>query len=492
MNNLPSVRVGIVVSSRGNFSSALSEQRLQSITALLNTDNNIAQSTVLQTENDVPVLLRSLKKDQCNALVIYLGNFGPEIAESLLASRFDGPVMFAAAAEEDMQHLGAKRGDAYCGLLNAGYNLSMVGKRIYMSAHPVGQPTEVAHDITQFHAIARAQLSLKALKLITFGPRPNEFVACNAPILPLYSLGIGVQENSELDLYASFLDHTDDARISQITEAMQQETNPDTAMKTVLPKLAQYELTLLDWVEQNKGAYDYVCMANKCWPAFERCFGFVPCYVNSRFAARCMPIACEVDMYGAVSEYLLSAITGEPATLLDINNTVPPDLYTHKIANQFAYRQNELFMGFHCGNTPKCLIDCATLTHHTIMARQPGVNLDTMRGTLEGNLKPGQITLFRLQADANGHLHAYIAQGEVLPVAAESFGCIGIFAVKEMDRFYRYGLLAGHFPHHCAVVYAPVGKLLFDLLHVIGIEDIIYNQSNQHLYSSENPFTENT
>lgn len=40
--------------------------------------------------------LKELKKAGCNALVVYLGNFGPETVETLLAKEFDGPVMFIA------------------------------------------------------------------------------------------------------------------------------------------------------------------------------------------------------------------------------------------------------------------------------------------------------------------------------------------------------------------------------------------------------------
>ncbi len=40
------------------------------------------------------------QKAGCNALCVYLGNFGPEISETLLAKHFDGPKMFMAAAEE--------------------------------------------------------------------------------------------------------------------------------------------------------------------------------------------------------------------------------------------------------------------------------------------------------------------------------------------------------------------------------------------------------
>ena len=49
--------------------------------------------------------LEDVKKAGCNALVVYLGNFGPEISETLLAKYFDGPSMFIAAAEENMGSL---------------------------------------------------------------------------------------------------------------------------------------------------------------------------------------------------------------------------------------------------------------------------------------------------------------------------------------------------------------------------------------------------
>ncbi len=72
----------------------------------------------------------------------------------------------------------------------------------------------------------------------------------------------------------------------------------------ILPKLAQYELTLLDWVEDHKGYREYVRIAGKCWPAFQTQFGFVPCYVNTRLTGRGIPVSCEVDIYGALSEFI--------------------------------------------------------------------------------------------------------------------------------------------------------------------------------------------
>ena len=92
-------------------------------------------------------------------------------------------------------------------------------------------------------------------------------------------------------------------------------------------------------------------IAGKCWPAFQTQFGFVPCYVNSRLTGRGIPVSCEVDIYGALSEFIGTCISEDAVTLLDINNTVPKDMYKESIEGKFHYTLKDTFMGFHCGNT---------------------------------------------------------------------------------------------------------------------------------------------
>ena len=52
--------------------------------------------------------------------------------------------------------------------------------------------------IHEFLPVARAVIGLSDLKIISFGPRPLNFLACNAPIKQLYNLGVEIEENSEL------------------------------------------------------------------------------------------------------------------------------------------------------------------------------------------------------------------------------------------------------------------------------------------------------
>ncbi len=488
-SNIPTVRPGIIAVSRSCFPRSLSERRRDAVCEAYGKGLYECPVTV-ETELDAQKAVEDVKNAGVNALVVFLGNFGPETPETLLAEWFDGPIMYVAAAEGDGD-LHDGRGDAFCGMLNCSYNLGLRGKRAYIPEYPVGTAPEVAEKIRQFLPVARAVLGLKGLKVITFGPRPDDFLACNGPIKPLYDLGVAVEENSELDLLAAYNRHKQDARIPGVMAEMNAELGPDNPYAGVLPRLAQYELTLLDWAEAHKGARRYVAFANKCWPAFQTEFGFVPCYVNSRLAARGIPVSCEVDIYGALSEYIGLCVSEKVTTLLDINNTVPASIYEKAIRGRYDARLSETFMGFHCGNTSSQLLKDPHMGYQLIMKRDLEPDLpepDITRGTMEGNLKAGDITFFRLQSTADTRLKAYVAQGAVLDVDCESFGSIGAFAIPEMDRFYRHVLIEKRFPHHGAVAFGHWGGALFELFKYLGIGDISYNRPKNLPYPGENPF----
>ena len=489
MKNIPEVKLGIVAVSRDCFPMELSEKRRKAVVDVY--DGEIYECKVT-VENEIHMMeaLKEIKNEGVNALVVYLGNFGPETSETLLAKYFEGPVMFVAASEESGNNLINGRGDAYCGMLNASYNLALRNIKAYIPEYPVGTAKEVAEMIKEFVPVAKTLIGLKNLKVISFGPRPQDFLACNAPIKQLYNLGVEIEENSELDLYAAFNSHKDDPRIPDVIKDMENELGAGNKMPGILPKLAQYELTLLDWMDEHKGSREFVVFANKCWPSFQTQFGFVPCYVDSRLTARGIAVSCEVDIYGALSEYIGTCISEDVVTLLDINNTVPEDIYNEDIKGKFNYQLKDTFMGFHCGNTAACKLTTCTMKNQMIMARalEPNQEPNITRGTLEGDIIPGEITFFRLQSNAEAELTAYIAEGEVLPVATRSFGAIGIFAIPEMGRFYRHVLIEGRYPHHGAVAFGHFGKAMYNLFRYLGVKEIGYNKPKGVLYKSENPF----
>lgn len=211
----------------------------------------------------------------------------------------------------------------------------------------------------------------------------------------------------------------------------------------LLVKLAQYELALEKFMNANLGASKFGAFANKCWPAFEKYFGHVPCYLNSRLAARGVPVACEADIYGALSEYMAVCATEVQPAILDINNTVPKDMYAESKSQIGNYSLHDLWMGFHCGNTSTNCIVQPIMQHQLIMHRlmEPGQEPNITRGTIEGQIKSGPVSIFRIQSTPEAVMKAYVANGEVLNINPKSFGCIGVFAINEMGRFYRHVLI---------------------------------------------------
>ena len=489
MINMPELNICIVGVSRDCFAISLTDSRLSRVCASLKQKGvDIKRlSTIIEHEDDTVKALAEAKTLGANAAVVYLGNFGPEGPETIFAKEFDGPVMFCAAAEETSGGLEDFRGDALCGLLNASFNLKLRGVNAYIPAEPVGLPEEVADMISGFVPVARIMSGLAGLKIFSFGPRPQDFYACNAPIGPLYRLGVEVMENSELDLLAAYNQVSEtDSEVRAVEEDMARELGMGNNYPGVLGRLARFEIALTRYLENNLGTRKFGIFANKCWPSFEEFFGFVPCYVNSRLAMRGIPVSCEVDMYGALSEYMCQMASLKPATILDINNSVPADMIQN--CDLMGCEPKDLFMGFHCGNTCSACLEDYSMKYQKIMKNnlEPDGEPDITRGTIEGKIKPGKVTVFRLQGDINNDLMSYVAQGNVLDIKPMTFGSTGVIAVPGMKRFYRNVLIEKGFPHHSAIAFDHVAAALFDAVKLLGVDDISYPR--KCLYPGENPF----
>ena len=104
MNNTPVMKIGIVAVSRDCFPESLSVTRRQNLVKAYEAKygkGDIYECPVCIVESEIHMMqaLEDIKNAGCNALCVYLGNFGPEIAETMLAKNFNGPKVFIAAAE---------------------------------------------------------------------------------------------------------------------------------------------------------------------------------------------------------------------------------------------------------------------------------------------------------------------------------------------------------------------------------------------------------
>ena len=97
MQNIPKMKVGIVAVSRDCFPESLSVNRRKALVAAYEKKygkENIYECPVCIVESEIHMrqALADIQKAGCNALAVYLGNFGPEISETMLAKEFSEDV----------------------------------------------------------------------------------------------------------------------------------------------------------------------------------------------------------------------------------------------------------------------------------------------------------------------------------------------------------------------------------------------------------------
>ncbi len=175
--NIPEVRLGIVAVSRDCFPIALSTRRRQNIVTACKTKGFEPYECSVTVENETDMLkaVEEVKAAGCNALTVFLGNFGPETPETLIAKYSTVPsVRGGCRGDGDVIN---GRGDAYCGMLNCSYNLGMRHLKAYIPEYPVGTAEELADKIAE----GKPQSNNFT--------HPEDFFACNAPIKGLYELG---------------------------------------------------------------------------------------------------------------------------------------------------------------------------------------------------------------------------------------------------------------------------------------------------------------
>ena len=94
MNNKPEIKIGIVAVSRDCFPESLSVNRRKALVEAYKNKYDAADIyecpvCIVESEIHMQQALEDIRKAGCNALCVYLGNFGPEISETMLAKYFE-------------------------------------------------------------------------------------------------------------------------------------------------------------------------------------------------------------------------------------------------------------------------------------------------------------------------------------------------------------------------------------------------------------------
>lgn len=482
----PDVSIALVSASRDCFPRKLSETRSEKLLAQckkLGISLFVPEGDcrIIESKDHALEAVRQIQAKGCDAAVLFLGNFSPEIEDAFFVKRFGGPVSVMAAAEESASSLASDRGDALCGMLSAILAIKKrdLMKNVFIPQNPVVNAEEGAKVIERFFRIIKVVKGIRNATIGLFGPRPRDFETCNYNLASIASLGVEIEELGFFDLANTVQHIIADDDLSKIVASMKKDVSAIPS-DDFAKRLAAYEKAVLTFRDDLKLSG----ITTQCWTEQEEALKHVPCFINARMAARGFPVACENDAHSLTAELLGQYATDQSVTILDINHSIPEDLNSRLI----DYPLQDIVGMFHCGNTdPRRLTD-PSMKYQVIMHRlmEPEGEPDITRGTIEGQIAASPITVLQVHGTGDA-IQAYMIEGEFLDLDPKTFGCTGTAYLPGFRRFYRHVLL-GRFHHHAAVAFDHCGGIIYDALQLLGVNTIFTPLADKPLYPGENPF----
>lgn len=375
-------------------------------------------------------------RDRITGILICLPNFGDErgIADTIRLSELNVPIL-VQAYPDDLDAFGLqRRRDAFCGKISACNNLRQYGLRYTLTRDHTATPLSQSFrdDLLNFLAACRVARGLRRVRLGAVGARPNAFNTTRFSEKLFEASGISVNtiDLSEVFGRAEKIANSDPRVVSRI-EQIRAYADSSQAPVASLQKMARFALVVDDWMQE----LSINATAVQCWSSMQQNFGVNVCTIMSMMSENLMPSACEVDVAGVVSMYMLQLASGRPSALVDWNNNYGDD--------------PDRCVFFHCGNWAKDFLPDIRIGTAPILGTVLGE--ENTVGALEGRTPAGPVTFGRVSTDDTaGVVRAYVGEGDFTDDPLETFGTRAVVRVPNLQKLMRR-ICRNGFEHHAAM-----------------------------------------
>lgn len=456
--------LGVIVGNRGFFPDHLCESGRKTILEVLEREGIGAVITPADATNNGAVesleearicadLFRA-HRDEIDGVLVTLPNFGDEraIANTLRWAGLDVPVLVHAFQDAADHMTIASRRDSFCGKMSACNNLRQYGIKFSLTSRHTMDPAspEFAEDLRRFAATCRVVRSLRNLRLGQIGARPAAFntVRYSEKLLERSGISVETLDLSELLGWIRRMGD-DEPPVTAKVEEMRAYTRVDGIPPERLLKMAKLGVA----IDRFMDAQGLSATAIQCWTSLEEFYGVVPCTAMSMMSNNLMASACESDIAGTLSMYVLQQAAESPAALLDWNNNYGED--------------PDRGVVFHCSNLPKDFFesegdDAHRMDFQEIIAGTVGK--ENTFGTIVGRIAPGPFTYARISTDdLDGVIRGYVGEGEFTSDEMTTFGGYGVFRVPHLQQLLAHICRHG-FEHHVAATRARTAAAVAEAL----------------------------
>lgn len=404
----------------------------------------VCPSEVLLT---VDAVAEYLSDKQPDLVILQNITFANAAYASEVLRRFDCPVLLWTLREPVIDG-GRLRSNSLTGAYSAANTICAFrgeGKFEFVFGSP--EETPVKQEIAATIAAAGVKVALKSLKMSAIGHTPQGFGfgrALDADLLTKFGVSLEAIEARELIDKAKA--YSDEECAADLAEAKEKVVGLEAMPEQNVKDFARLYKAYKSYVTENKiGA-----ISSRCWPDFFVSFGTPVCMVLSLLNAVNIPASCEADVYGALSMYIGTELTGKSTFFGD----------------PVAMDENEGTITYwHCGMAACDLARCDT-------GAQVGVHPNRKIGpVMDFGCKPcEEATLFRVGRKADGSFRFFIAEGEVLDKPKQFNGAsIVVKTDTPSEQIVKETIKSGFEPHY-VVIYKRVGNELEKLANMLDVE----------------------
>lgn len=422
-------------------------------------ENKITCGGLVRNDADAEKTIKLFHEKNVQGLIIGTMTFGDEVSALAIATAFSGiPLLLFGTKEGPFTKDGARRSDSFCGTLSISSGLHR--RKIPFLFAGILFPEEelFLQQMLNFVQVCSITSRFIGASIGLVGPRPERFETC------ICNEDAMMQKFRQRIVPTSILDimqrleclKESPSDLQKIVRDMKKETDLSGLTPQVVQNIAGLQYALKKFFyEKNLSA-----MAVQCWTTLQENYNISACYAFGRLNDMGIITACEVDVYGALTmliEYLASL------------KAIPPHFIDWTIQHQ---KKSNVFLAWHCGNAPPSLAcdGCKiAMRNHSILSLELG--MERTCGTAEFQVKPGVVTLCRLQ-EQDGKFKMLITKGEAEKSDDRLRGSWSWIKVNNLEKLY-HTLVTEGFTHHASMIHGDYLRPIADSCLFLDIEPII-------------------
>ena len=413
--------------------------------------DDITEFVDLDWLNDEAMLIRTdeceqvrdyLVKEEVNAIFIINCNFGNEEAAGTIAKMMQLPTLLWGPQDTVFESNGVRYTDSQCGLFAISNQFRHLKVPFSYIENCRIEDEVFTNGLQRFLSVATMVNNFKKLRITQVGTRLNPFKSVMVNELELTErFGFNMQTVNMAvvaDKFPKIYDKMSDLLDADVAKLKTQYDVKDFSDED-LKKMLTFVYLYIEIFNETKADV----LTSECWTSMPLAFGTNPCLAMSILYDMGYIVACESDVYGAISSALLTcAARGKNASMFGEFTVRHPE-------NKNA----ELL--WHCGPFPYSM-------------KKDGIQAELFNGKPSFRAKDGRYTIARFQGD--GGKYTLLGGNFDSTEGPHTFGTHVWAQFKDLSAIEKK-LINGPYIHHMSEIYGDYNEVLEEFCkYVDGLE----------------------